>query len=114
MAYIDKIDPNKVLNLREEVPIEEEQVISETLVQRDDLGMTLFAIDKDEAIKEHSTNGDALVQILSGTAEITIDGEKYTVTAGQSILMPANIRHGLYAKEAFQMLLTVVKPQSKA
>ncbi|MFD1670688.1 cupin domain-containing protein [Agrilactobacillus yilanensis] len=95
------------------MPIEEDQMSSETLVQRDDLGMTLFSLDKDEEIQAHSSTGDALVQILSGTAEITIANEKYTVQAGQCIVMPANIKHALFAVEAFQMLLTVVKPEKE-
>lgn len=111
MTFIKKLESEKVLDLRQEIPVEEDQMSSETLVQRDDLGMTLFSLDKDEEIQAHSSTGDALVQILSGTAEITIDNEKYTVQAGQCIVMPANVRHALYAVEAFQMLLTVVKPE---
>lgn len=52
-----------------------------------------------------------MVNILSGLAEITIDEEVFEVAAGQTIVMPANIPHSLYAKEAFQMLLVVVKPE---
>ncbi|EAO76963.1 conserved protein, partial [Streptococcus agalactiae H36B] len=49
--------------------------------------------------------------ILSGLAQITIDQDKFDVAAGECIVMPANIPHSLYAKEAFQMLLVVVKPE---
>lgn len=111
MSFIEKLEPKRVFDLRQEVPIGEDQISSQTLVQRDDLGITLFALDKDEEIQAHSSTGDALVQILTGTAEITIDNEKYTVQAGQSIVMPANVQHALYAVDAFQMLLTVVKPE---
>ncbi|EMB53194.1 TPA: cupin domain-containing protein [Streptococcus mutans] len=111
MAYIDKIQHSQVLDLKTEVPIEEEQMLSKTLVQRKDLGMTVFSLDKDQEIGRHSSPGDAMVNILSGLAEITIDEEIFEVAAGQTIVMPANIPHSLYAKEAFQMLLVVVKPE---
>lgn len=111
MAYIDKIQHSQVLDLKTEVPIEEEQMLSKTLVQRKDLGMTIFSLDKDQEIGRHSSPGDAMVNILSGLAEITIDEEIFEVAAGQTIVMPANIPHSLYAKEAFQMLLVVVKPE---
>ncbi|MNH40103.1 Cupin domain protein [compost metagenome] len=51
-----------------------------------------------------------MVNVLSGQTEITIGDDKYTVHAGESIVMPANVPHALYATEAFQMLLVVVKP----
>ena len=86
-------------------------MLSKTLVQRKDLGMTIFSLDKDQEIGRHSSPGDAMVNILSGLAEITIDEEVFEVAAGQTIVMPANIPHSLYAKEAFQMLLVVVKPE---
>ena len=111
MVYIDKIQHSQVLDLKTEVPIEEEQMLSKTLVQRKDLGMTIFSLDKDQEIGRHSSPGDAMVNILSGLAEITIDEEVFEVAAGQTIVMPANIPHSLYAKEAFQMLLVVVKPE---
>lgn len=111
MVYIDKIQHSQVLDLKTEVPIEEEQMLSKTLVQRKDLGMTIFSLDKDQEIGRHSSPGDAMVNILSGLAEITIDEEIFEVAAGQTIVMPANIPHSLYAKEAFQMLLVVVKPE---
>lgn len=53
-----------------------------------------------------------MVTILSGLAEITIDQETYRVAEGQTIVMPAAIPHALYAVEAFQMLLVVVKPEA--
>ncbi|EMB89241.1 cupin domain-containing protein [Streptococcus mutans] len=111
MVYIDKIQHSQVLDLKTEVPIEEEQMLSKTLVQRKDLGMTIFSLDKDQEIGRHSSPGDAMVNVLSGLAEITIDDDVFEVVAGQTIVMPANIPHSLYAKEAFQMLLVVVKPE---
>lgn len=112
MAYIEKIKQSTVLDLKKEVPVEEEQILSRTLVQRKDLGMTIFSLDKDQEIGRHSSPGDAMVNVLSGLAEeITIGEEIFQVAAGESIVMPANVPHSLYAKEAFQMLLVVVKPE---
>lgn len=111
MAYIEKIKHAQVLDLRKEVPIEEEQILSRTLVQRKDLGITVFSLDKGQEIGRHTATGDAMVNILSGEAKITIDQEEFLVAAGETLIMPANIPHSLYAQEAFQMLLTVVKKE---
>ncbi|MBM7642169.1 cupin domain-containing protein [Streptococcus loxodontisalivarius] len=113
MTYIEKLPISEVFDLKNQVPIAEEQMLSKTLVQRKDLGMTLFSLDKDQEIAMHRSPGDALVTILTGQAKITIDQEEFLVSAGESILMPANIPHALYAQEAFQMFLVVVKPEAK-
>lgn len=110
-TFIKKLPVATVLDLRESIGVEQEQVASLTLVQRPNLAMTLLSLDKGTSIGGHSSPGDALVNILSGQAEITIADSKYTVRAGESLLMPANVPHALYAAEAFQMLLIVVKPE---
>ncbi len=92
------------------IDYQEEQVVSRTIAQRDDLSITLFAFDRGEAISAHSSPGDAMVQILDGTAEITIGEEKLTARAGDVVVMPANVPHALEAVERFKMFLVVVKP----
>lgn len=98
----------KMLDLLE---YQQNQVVSRTISQRDDLSITLFAFDKGEAISSHSSVGDALVYILDGSAEITIGEEKITAVAGDVVAMPANVPHALDAIEQFKMFLVVVKPQ---
>ncbi|SCX95960.1 cupin domain-containing protein [Alkaliphilus peptidifermentans] len=93
------------------VEYQDGQVISRTITQRDDLSITLFAFDKGEAISSHSSPGDALAYVMDGTAEITIGEKKISAKKGETVVMPANIPHGLEATEAFKMLLIVVKPQ---
>ncbi|MFD2729172.1 cupin domain-containing protein [Enterococcus camelliae] len=113
MKFIERIPQKEVLDLKKLIPFGEEQIISKTLVQRSSMGMTLFSLDKNQEIATHRSNGDAMVNILSGTALIKIADETYTVTAGESIVMPATIPHSLFAVESFQMLLVVVKPENK-
>ena len=49
-----------------------------------------------------------MVTVLEGTGRITIEGEEYIVTEGQTIVMPARKPHAVYGKERFKMLLMVV------
>lgn len=110
---------NKIMikNMPNSVPVDlvaltdysEGRVVSRTIAQNNFMSMTLFAIESGEGISEHTTAGDALVYILDGQALITIGGEPMTVEAGKAIVMPANVPHALDAKEAFKMLLIVVK-----
>lgn len=107
--YIKNIQQSEPLSLAELVEYQDGQVVSRTLAQPGGFNLTLFALDAGEGISTHSSPGDALVQVLDGVAEITIGGFTHNVAAGQSIVMPANVPHGLEARERFKMLLTVVK-----
>ena len=87
----------------------DEAVVSRTLVAGGTGTVTLFAFDAGQALSEHSAPFDALVQVLDGEADITIAGIAHRVTAGEIILMPANVPHALSAPVAFKMLLTMIR-----
>ena len=105
---IKNINKAEVLTLKEQVSYQEGQVVSKTLVQNDAVSVTLFSFDKGEEISTHESGGDAFVTCLDGVGEITIDGKKYELHEGESIVMPAGLPHAVYGKEQFKMLLVVV------
>ncbi len=109
-TYIQKLPTSEVLALGDQIKYEPHKISSLSLVQRSNLIITLFALDAGEEMGGHASTGDAMVTVLEGVAEIIIGGEAFTVEAGKSLIMPANIQHGLKAVKAFKMLLTVVKP----
>lgn len=88
-------------------------VVSRTLIQAEVGTVTVFAFDEGQGLSEHSTPYDALVQILEGRAEITIGGESVSVSGGESLLMPADIPHALYAPERYKMLLTMIREKKQ-
>ena len=68
------------------------------------------AFSKDEEIATHDSTGDAMVLVLEGTGQFTVDGKEYILQAGDTLVMPAKKPHSVYAKEDFKWLLTVVFP----
>ena len=108
MGLMKNIDKSKVVLLKEQVTYQDGQVVSKTLAQNDKLSVTLFSFDKGEEISTHESGGDAFVTCLDGVGEITIDGEKYELHEGESIVMPAKHPHAVLGKEQFKMLLVVV------
>lgn len=101
------IESSKVLDLRDLVEYQDGKVVSCTLVQNDHMGMTLFSFDKGEEISTHESNGDAMVTVLEGKGRFTVGGQAHTLTAGQTLIMPHNVPHAVYAEERFKMQLTV-------
>ncbi len=84
-------------------------VVSKTLIKKSSGTITLFSFDKGEGLSEHKAPFDALVQIIDGEAEITLDSKSIKVSAGSSIILPADIPHSLKANERFKMILTMIR-----
>ena len=84
-------------------------VVSRTVINRPAGTVTLFAFDRGEGLSEHTAPYDALVQVLDGSAEITIAGRPYQVTKGGMLVMPAGKPHALKAVEKFKMMLVMIK-----
>ena len=68
----------------------------------------LIAFEKDEEISTHESGGDAFVTCLDGVGRITIDGVRYELHEGESIVMPARHPHAVFGQEQFKMLLVVI------
>lgn len=111
MSTIKNIEHENVLKLNEQLQTLEGQIISKTLAQNKAVSVTLFSFDKGEEIGTHDSEGDALVTVIEGVGQFTVDGNEYIVKAGETLVMPAKKPHAVYAKEAFKMLLLVVFPQ---
>lgn len=84
-------------------------IVSKQIIKKPNGNITLFAFDKDESLTEHTSPFEAVVYMVDGEMEITIGGTPYKVKAGEIIIMPANIPHGLKAILKSKMLLTMIK-----
>jgi len=100
---------SQVYNLADEISYAEGSVVSKVVSKKETGNITLFAFDKGEGLSEHTAPFDAIIQVLDGAAVITIDGKENEMKAGETIIMPANVPHAVYAKEQFKMLLTMIK-----
>lgn len=109
--YIKNLPAEEVVNLAGQISVRSGEIVSKTLAQNDAVGITLFAFDKGEEISAHESSGDAFVTVLEGVGEYTVGDKKYEVHAGESLVMPANVPHAVYGKEAFKWLLVVVFPK---
>lgn len=107
--FIKNIEFSKALEMANLVEYQEGRVVSLTLVQNENLTLTLFAFAKGEAVSTHSAPGDAMVYILDGEAAISIGDDKLIARTGQTLVMPSDIPHGLDAVENFKMMLILVK-----
>ncbi len=98
-----------VLDLLQLVDYSEGGIISKQILKNSSGNITLFSFDKEQGLSEHTAPFDAVVQVLDGEVEIRIGGTPHTLKKGDTIIMPANVSHALFAVEKFKMLLTMIR-----
>jgi len=106
---VEKTDLSNPQSLAGSVDYAEGAVVSRTLVKNNAGTITLFSFANGQGLSEHSAPFDAYVEILDGKADITIGGKNVTASAGDFLIMPANIPHALQSVTNFKMLLVMIK-----
>lgn len=99
----------KSLNLLGLIDYQPGSVVSRQIVKKKVGTVTVFAFDAGEGLSEHTAPFDALVSVLDGEAEITIEDKLHRVGAGEIIILPANKPHAVAARSRFKMLLTMIR-----
>ncbi len=87
----------------------DDSIVSKTILDKPVGTITLFAFDRGQKLSEHTAPYDAVVQVVDGLAQLTIGGQGVRVSAGDIIIMPANVPHAVAAEEKFKMLLTMIR-----
>jgi quercetin dioxygenase-like cupin family protein len=99
----------KVLVTNDLLRYQEGTVASRMIVFKKSGTITLFAFDDGEGLSEHSAPFDAILTVTDGEAGVTIAGAPFTVRTGEMMILPANIPHGVQAKQRFKMTLTMIR-----
>ncbi|MBD3418999.1 MAG: cupin domain-containing protein [Chitinivibrionales bacterium] len=103
------MNSGKPYSVQESIDYAEGSVISKTLLKKKTGSITLFSFDTGQGLSEHTSPFEAVVQVTEGTAQISINREAQTVSAGEMIILPANIPHALHAEERFKMMLIMIR-----
>jgi quercetin dioxygenase-like cupin family protein len=102
----------RIQNFKSEIDYADNGIVSKQIVKHPGGNVTLFAFDKGQELATHTSPFDALVNCLEGAIQIQLDGQPFTLTSGDYMLMPANIPHAVAASERFKMLLTMIRPKN--
>lgn len=95
--------------LLEAIEYQNGSIVSKQILKKPNGNITLFAFDKGESLTEHTSPFEAVVYMVDGEMEIMIGGNPYNVKAGEILVLPADIPHGLKATVKSKMLLTMIK-----
>ena len=99
----------QIKQLADELPIPPEGKQSVVLADNAKTKVILFSIAAGGGLAEHVAPFDATIQIISGTASLTVGDESVEGKPGTWIQMAAKTPHGIKAESDVVMLLTLVK-----
>jgi quercetin dioxygenase-like cupin family protein len=104
-----KVPPAEAVPLKDLAVYQDRSVVSREVINKPSGTVTVFAFDAGEGLSEHTAPFDALVHILEGEAEISIEGTAHQVREGEMIIMPAGRPHALKAVSRFKMMLVMIR-----
>jgi len=84
-------------------------VLSRTIIKKTTGNITVSSFAAGEELAEKTSPFDNYIQIIDGSAEISIDGKTYKLKLGQGIIIPAHSKHSFNADKRFKMISTVIK-----
>jgi quercetin dioxygenase-like cupin family protein len=107
-----QLDQASVRSLAEEIRFVPNEIVNHVLLRSGPLRIVLFAFAEGQEMAEHSSTSQALVQILSGECEFTLEGKPQPLKAGDLLFMPAHLPHGVKATRDCALLVTLFKPEA--
>jgi quercetin dioxygenase-like cupin family protein len=96
-------------DLRDEIEIPANGILSRTVHEDERITLVLFGFDTGQELSEHTSSRAALIEVLDGTAAITLDSEVHEAGPGTWIAMPPGMRHAIRATTPLVMTLTLVR-----
>ena len=81
----------------------------EFLVQNEKYKMICFVFESGEGLPDHTHNGLAAIQVVSGDEDIQfVDGKQFSLSTGDVLGFDAKITHNVIAKEKSRVIVTII------
>lgn len=104
-----KFEKGATFRANEVIAFAEGAIVSKEIVHSDAGSITLFAFDAGQGLSEHTAPFDALLQVVEGEMELTVNSVKHVVEAGSSFVIPSGAPHSVHAAHPFKMLITMIR-----
>ena len=97
-------------NLVDELPpIHDDSITSRTLFSTERIKVILFGFASGQELSEHTASVPAIINILTGEADLTLGTDSMRAQAGTWAHMPAQLQHSVYANTELTMLLILLQ-----
>ena len=98
--------PHIIVEILEYVP---NSVLMKTIIKKTTGNITVSSLAAGEELTEKKLPFDIFIQIIDGTAELTINKKNYKLRMGEGIIIPAHTAHCFNANVQFKMISTIIK-----
>ena len=104
MATIEK---GKVFKATEVIEYTDGGVVSKEFIHSNAGSVTVFSFDAGQGLSEHTAPFDALIQVIDGVMQLTVEGQTFDIKAGETFIIPSGAHHSVKAVERFKMMITM-------
>ncbi len=106
MATIEK---GKVFKATEVIEYTDGGVVSKEFIHSNAGSVTVFSFDAGQGLSEHTAPFDALIQVIDGIMQLTVEGRTFNIKAGETFIIPSGAHHSVKAVERFKMMITMIR-----
>ena len=85
MATIEK---GKVFKATEVIEYTDGGVVSKEFIHSNAGSVTVFSFDAGQGLSEHTAPFDALIQVIDGVMQLTVEGQTFDIKAGETFIIP--------------------------
>jgi quercetin dioxygenase-like cupin family protein len=90
------------------VEVQPDAIVSRTFLRKGGVRGIVFAFDAGQELSEHTSSHEAIIQVLSGTAAVSLGKEHHDLSAGSWVHMPARLSHAVRATTPLVMVLLML------
>lgn len=106
MATIEK---GKVFKATEVIEYTDGGVVSKEFIHSNAGSVTVFSFDAGQGLSEHTAPFDALIQVIDGVMQLTVEEQIFDIKAGETFIIPSGAHHSVKAVERFKMMITMIR-----
>ena len=106
MATIEK---GKVFKATEVIEYTDGGVVSKEFIHSNAGSVTVFSFDAGQGLSEHTAPFDALIQVIDGVMQLTVEGQTFNIKSGETFIIPSGAHHSVKAVERFKMMITMIR-----
>lgn len=106
MATIEK---GKVFKATEVIEYTDGGVVSKEFIHSNAGTVTVFSFDAGQGLSEHTAPFDALIQVIDGVMQLTVEEQTFDIKAGETFIIPSGAHHSVKAVERFKMMITMIR-----
>lgn len=104
-----RFEKGKIFSVNSMVDYADGGVVSKELIHNGSGSVTLFSFDAGQGLSEHTAPYDALIQVVDGEMELTVEDISHVIKTGEAFVIPSGSRHSVNAAKRFKMLITMIR-----